>query len=332
MKNSKKNLALKSKTSNSATFTAEKKITSIDYSYCDNYSFNTNNNSNNIHGYATASTKQPTNYYDNSMSLQNMETQSQSEYFYTYPYQNSSEYNQFNNSSAASQNYSEHSLANNNYFNGDEVFPLDQPIRTNSIDNSLYTAKSPSTVLDLESGTIHKNHGTAHSMVMNGTWEQNDYNNNYSVKYESSDDTVSLTSTTSSGVYDEAFYSYQNNNINTYNQTAALESYQSNYSPSSPNLTNDVHSMNPFFNQCLNISAEASSEMNQNIEYINYSNVNYNNYKNIDYTSTQSPVNNTDASALQAEVVPSATSHVNWQESNQNFYSFEYLQMEQNVY
>lgn len=90
------------------------------------------------------------------------------------------------------QNYNQNS-AYNEFLQPEEIFQLDQPIRPNyNFDSN--QSKSPSTLLDLESGTIHKNN-------LDNT---NIWYNSESYKYESScDDTNSLTS--GSSLFDD-FY------------------------------------------------------------------------------------------------------------------------------
>lgn len=96
------------------------------------------------------------------------------------------------NSQHYQQNYNQNSTYND-FLQPEEIFQLDQPIRTNYNSDSIQS-KSPSTLLDLESGTIHKNNFDNTNICYNSE----------SYKYESScDDTNSLTS--GSSLFDD-FY------------------------------------------------------------------------------------------------------------------------------
>ena len=119
-------------------------------------------------------------------------------------------------------------FTNNNYFNPEEIFQLDQPIKPynhhfTNMDTGSNFPKSPPTVLDLESGTIHKNY-----IVKNEFCDVNEL-----VRYEM-DDTMSLTSGSSASLFDDGFYytdsgaynnypvyghGHNNNNINNYQNT-----------------------------------------------------------------------------------------------------------------
>ena len=85
-----------------------------------------------------------------------------------------------------------------NFFNPEEIFQLDHPIKAHQLngssENCSIFSKSPQTVLDLESGSIHQNYALKQEFI-----EINEIN-----RYEMSDDNQSLTS--GSSVFDEAFY------------------------------------------------------------------------------------------------------------------------------
>lgn len=97
----------------------------------------------------------------------------------------------------SSQNYQQNYNQNsgfNEFLQPEEIFQLDQPIRS----NYNFESKSPSTLLDLESGTIHKNNLD----------NANIWYNSESYKYESScDDTNSLTS--GSSLFDDFYQTNQ---------------------------------------------------------------------------------------------------------------------------
>lgn len=104
-------------------------------------------------------------------------------------------------------------FSTNNYFNPEEIFQLDQPIKPynhhfTNMDTGSNFSKSPPTVLDLESGTIHKNY-----IVKNEFCDPN-ANANELVRYEM-DDTMSLTSGSSASLFDDGFY-YTDNTYNNY--------------------------------------------------------------------------------------------------------------------
>lgn len=91
------------------------------------------------------------------------------------------------------QNFNQYSTYND-FLQPEEIFQLDQPIRSSYSDS--IQSKSPSTLLDLESGTIHKNN-------LDNT---NIWHNSENYKYESScDDTNSLTS--GSSMFDDFYQS-----------------------------------------------------------------------------------------------------------------------------
>lgn len=98
-------------------------------------------------------------------------------------------------------------MPNNEFFQPEEIFMIDQPIRTTystDMSPSSSSGRSP-TLLDLESGTIHRNNSGYQQQASNSSaiksWTPID------IKYESCDDTSSLTSTSSQ--FDEAYYNFQ---------------------------------------------------------------------------------------------------------------------------
>lgn len=136
-------------------------------------------------------------------------------YSITYPNATASmphqQYDSYSTTSSSSS--SSYLPPSGDYFHPEEIFQLDQPIRCASYNSYsphtineptlLANSRSPSasTLLDMESGTIQKNN----SNLMNKAWIND-------VKYESCDDTSSLTSTSSQ--FDEAYYTFQSNNNN----------------------------------------------------------------------------------------------------------------------
>lgn len=133
-------------------------------------------------------------------------------YSITYPSASSMQTNhQLDGYSTTSSSYIQPS---GDYFHPEEIFQLDQPIRSTYNSYSPHMINEPtiisnsrspstSTLLDMESGTIQKNN----SNLMNKAWIND-------VKYESCDDTSSLTSTSSQ--FDEAYYTFHSNNNNNY--------------------------------------------------------------------------------------------------------------------
>lgn len=98
-------------------------------------------------------------------------------------------------------------MPNNEFFEPEEIFMTDQPIRTaysTDMSPASSSGRSP-TLLDLESGTIQRNNGGYQQLTSNSaaikSWTPID------IKYESCDDTSSLTSTSSQ--FDEAYYNFQ---------------------------------------------------------------------------------------------------------------------------
>ncbi|KAJ6649254.1 Transcription factor glial cells missing [Pseudolycoriella hygida] len=142
-------------------------------------------------------------------------------------------------------------LPSGDYFHPEEIFQLDQPIRSayNSYSPHMMNeptltsnSRSPSasTLLDMESGTIQKNN----SNLMNKAWIND-------VKYESCDDTSSLTSTSSQ--FDEAYYTFQTNNNN------YLDSNQygnSDYMNVTKMECGMAFEQNQFFDHCENIAGD----------------------------------------------------------------------------
>ncbi len=165
------------------------------------------------------------------------------------------------------------------YFHPEEIFQLDQPIRSTYNSYSPHMINEPtlisnsrspsaSTLLDMESGTIQKNNN---SNLMNKAWIND-------VKYESCDDTSSLTSTSSQ--FDEAYYTFQTNNNN------YLDSNQ--YGNSTDYNMNGVTKMecaipfeqNQFFDHCENIAGDQNVASATHMQQYYY---NENNQKCGDY-------------------------------------------------
>jgi hypothetical protein len=143
----------------------------------------------------------------------------------------------------------------NNYFHPEEIFQLDQPIKTEAnINNYNYStqhtgqSKSPSTVLDLESGSIHMNY------VLRNEY----YDPLKAEKYEMSDDNLSLMSGSSVSVNEENFYylDSQNNNgynnVNFSNEVSSANNYNFYLEDTTPNTYNSNYSTDSAFNKVLN--------------------------------------------------------------------------------
>lgn len=100
-----------------------------------------------------------------------------------------------------------------NFFNPEEIFQLDHPVKTHQLDRNSDNCnfpKSPQTVLDLESGSIHQNYAMKQEYC-----EIREIN-----RYDMSDDNHSLTS--GSSAFDETLY-YNMDALNcnsSYTQTA----------------------------------------------------------------------------------------------------------------
>lgn len=158
------------------------------------------------------------------------------------------------------------------HFHPEEIFQLDQPIRpnhNNPISNptgnnlmpSLATSRSPSTLLDLESGTIQKNHSNSLNKLLISD-----------IKYESCDDTSSLTSTSS--IFEESFYMHQpyyNADENSYHFGAYEMGKDTNGS---------IYIQNQFFDHCENIA-----ETNNRHELLNSNPYNYYNSNKLSATN-----------------------------------------------
>lgn len=179
------------------------------------------------------------------------------------------------------------------YFHPEEIFQLDQPIRSayNSysphmmheptlISNSR-SPSSTSTLLDMESGTIQKNN----SNLMNKAW-QND------VKYESCDDTSSLTSSTSSQ-FDEAYYTFHTNN-NNYLDSNQYGNGDYMKMECATSAAAQPFEQNQFFDHCENIAGDQSlNALTSNMQQYYYNE----NQKTGDYnyhgTNNLNEINNT---------------------------------------
>lgn len=147
------------------------------------------------------------------------------------------------------------------YFHPEEIFQLDQPINRSANNyqinrsSNVYTdqtqhtsSRSHPTILDLESGTIQKRHSSPMAAVAHQKTWIND------VKYESCDDTSSLTSTSS--LFDEAYYTFQNNtDTSSYNINTG--SYEM------PKESNGFQ----FFDHCENVAAAGSDLMDTSSFY-----------------------------------------------------------------
>lgn len=185
---------------------------------------------------------------------------------------------------------SSYSLPSGDYFHPEEIFQLDQPIRStynsysphNMINEPtlISNSRSPSTstLLDMESGTIQKNN----SNIMNKAWIND-------VKYESCDDTSSLTSTSSQ--FDEAYYTFQTNNNN------YLDSNQYGNSEYNMNVTKMecavAFEQNQFFDHCENIAGDQTLTTATHMQQYYYNE----NQKTEDYnyqsTNNLNEINNT---------------------------------------
>lgn len=142
-------------------------------------------------------------------------------------------------------------LPSGDYFHPEEIFQLDQPIRSaynsysphmNNEPTFISNSRSPSasTLLDMESGTIQKNN----SNLMNKAWIND-------VKYESCDDTSSLTSTSSQ--FDEAYYTFQTNNNNYLDSNQYGNSEYMNVTKMECAV---AFEQNQFFDHCENIAGD----------------------------------------------------------------------------
>lgn len=183
--------------------------------------------------------------------------ENQNRYSSNYP----STYHQSPNLSTAQSVSSTHNniFATNN-FHPEEIFQLDQPIRSNynpyssnftlNSDNNIASnlstttttiSRSPSMLLDLESGTIQENY----SNVLNKAWTAD-------IKYESCDDTSSLTSTSS--LFEEAFFTFQND----HNTPTDNNSGQYLYGDTSAYglIKEPAYVSNQFFDHCEDIAEE----------------------------------------------------------------------------
>lgn len=149
-------------------------------------------------------------------------------------------------------------MPSSDYFQPDEIFQLDQPIRNygnvcptfNGMSPTSGRSSAPTTLLDLDSiqqRTFETKHESA-------AWITD-------VKYESCDETSSLTSTSSQ--FDEAYYTFQQHNHAQY--------YPGTYNDSRHNTSSN----NQFFDHCENVSGanyHSNSYSNFNGKIDNYSN------------------------------------------------------------
>lgn len=195
-------------------------------------------------------------------------------YSITYPNATTMPIQQFDGYSSAS-----YLQPSGDYFHPEEIFQLDQPIRSTYNSYSPHTINEPtimtnsrspsstsSTLLDMESGTIQKNN----SNLMNKAWIND-------VKYESCDDTSSLTSTSSQ--FDEAYYTFQTNNNNNY-----LDSNQYGNGGDYMNVTKTecavAFEQNQFFDHCENIAGDQNLANGTHMQQYYY---NESNQKPADY-------------------------------------------------
>lgn len=185
--------------------------------------------------------------------------ENQNRYSSNYP----SAYHTHSQSSNLSTTQSVSATPNNifatNNFHPEEIFQLDQPIRTNynpyastfnansdnyitsNLSTTTTTSRSPSMLLDLESGTIQENY----SNILNKAWTAD-------IKYESCDDTSSLTSTSS--LFEEAFFTFQND----HNTPTDNNNGQCLYADTSAYglIKEPAYVSNQFFDHCEDIAEE----------------------------------------------------------------------------
>lgn len=157
------------------------------------------------------------------------------------------------------------SMPSNDYFQPDEIFQLDQPIRNYNGTTTVpctngMSPESSRSLLDLDS--IQRTYETT---KVDTTWMTD-------IKYESCDDTSSLTSTSSQ--FDEAYYNFQQQQ-----QQHQPQPQQAYYSSGS-----SYDSRNNFFDHCENVSSGGTSYSVYNTEShdmeFNGKNENYTNYTN----------------------------------------------------
>lgn len=134
-------------------------------------------------------------------------------------------------------------MPNNEFFQPEEIFMIDQPIRTaysTDMSPSSSSGRSP-TLLDLESGTIQRNNSGYQQQTSNSatikSWTPVD------IKYESCDDTSSLTSTSSQ--FDEAYYNFQQ-----HTGTSAADAFYGE--------VDTGYAQNQFFDHCESVAAAGS--------------------------------------------------------------------------
>lgn len=161
-------------------------------------------------------------------------------------------------------------MGQNDVFYPDEIFQLDQPLKYNNNQNEMLTSHQTTapTLLDMESGAIHKNCSTTHptnTFYTNTIWSDSD-----SYKCESSDDTVSLTSASS---LTDDFYS-----TTSHIATSSSSSLSTSSSPSSLSYSNNNNLQDfKFFDQCMTM-AECDKTQSQYYYTVNYNNSEPTNY------------------------------------------------------